>query len=279
MSRKYFSARAGKPQSDFINEKQLKSLFGEYYFKLKNEGYFQHSFGKYCVNNGYMPGSEGVTLKAKMIEVFGNRQDELDPHSSNIEIWYQDDVFDMIEFFYDYIAKPVDTNIHEWDGCGLHVLTAEKESGRKEWIETWNPILARLKPSFRLTNEGKVEFLPKSEGLKKLVDEQTPHKDPENIDSKVKRACNLFLSHNSTIEDKKESLRLLADVLEYLEKDIQKYLSNQDESNIFHIANRFGIRHHNENQQTQYNQEDYYPWIFYAYLATIDLIARLKSKG
>jgi hypothetical protein len=62
-------------------------------------------------------------------------------------------------------------------------------------------------------------------------------------------------------------------VLEYLQKDVKLYLKG-DEPDLFNIANNFGIRHHNQNQKTNYDQALWLSWMFYVYLATIHLVAR-----
>jgi len=48
----------------------------------------------------------------------------------------------------------------------------------------------------------------------------------------------------------------------------------KDESDLFNIANNFGLRHHNENQKTNYDGKLWNSWLFYFYLSTIHLILR-----
>ena len=43
-----------------------------------------------------------------------------------------------------------------------------------------------------------------------------------------------------------------------------------DEGALFQIANRFAIRHQNADQQSNY-ADAYLDWIFWWYLATVDL--------
>ena len=57
-------------------------------------------------------------------------------------------------------------------------------------------------------------------------------------------------------------------------------LTRKDESDLFELANRFGIRHHNEQQKTDYDRGIWHPWMFYYYLATIHAcVALLKRDG
>jgi hypothetical protein len=50
-----------------------------------------------------------------------------------------------------------------------------------------------------------------------------------------------------------KQLENLLDVLEFLRPAIKQHLNKKDENDIFNIAN-FGIRHHNKDQQTEYDK-------------------------
>jgi len=69
--------------------------------------------------------------------------------------------------------------------------------------------------------------------------------------------------------------------LEFLiKKSQEKILHKEDERDLFEIANRFGIRHHNIDQKTDYDKDVFLSWIFYYYLASIHACVHLlKRKG
>jgi len=276
MSREYFSERAGRTKPGPIARGSINTFFESIYNRFEKEGYFQYYFGKDCVNQGHIGGKAGMELEPMLIFQFGSAR-KLDPTSRNIRGFSADDVFDLVEFLYDNIAKPTEVTQHDWDNSGLHVIDASVEQGQADWIAEWNPILARLDPPYRLTNEGNIEVMPSSEGLKQLVDDRKLYGDTQNVDEKVKRACQLYLGRNATLDDKRNALRELADVLEFLRSEVRKNLPSKEASALFNIANNYGIRHHNARQHTDYNREAYYPWIFHSYLAVIDLLARLKG--
>jgi hypothetical protein len=79
--------------------------------------------------------------------------------------------------------------------------------------------------------------------------------------------------------DRKDAIRDLADVLEYLRPRTTKVLTRKDESDLFQIANSFGIRHHNNSQKTAYSKPIWYSWMFYYYLATIHATVRLIKEA
>jgi hypothetical protein len=248
------------------------------YRKFVSEGYFQHSFGYDCVDAGYVQGTLKISLSDQLILTFSDRGETILPTSKNIINLDTDSLFDLIEFLYDYIAKPIKFNYHSYNNCGLHVIDASIEEGRQEWRDELNKSLVLLDSQYRLTNDGKIELLPSSEGLRDLVDKYELPLNVENIDDRVKHACNLFLKHDSRLDDKRDALKNLADVLEFLRKDLKNHIPNNEVNDLFNIANNFGIRHHNDKQKTQYDQESYFTWIFYSYLSTIDLFAKLKNQ-
>ena len=75
------------------------------------------------------------------------------------------------------------------------------------------------------------------------------------------------------MDDRRNAVRELADVLEYLRPQVKDHMKD-DENDLFNIANNFGIRHHNQKQKTRYDQALWLSWIFYVYLAAIHLVVR-----
>ena len=111
-----------------------------------------------------------------------------------------------------------------------------------------------------------------------MFEADIPEKDQENITDKMNEAIIKFRRHRSTLEDRRSAVRELVDVLEFLKPEIKKTLNRKDETDLFNIANNFGIRHHNAGQQTEYDKSIWYSWMFYFYLATIHSVLRLTNK-
>jgi hypothetical protein len=78
--------------------------------------------------------------------------------------------------------------------------------------------------------------------------------------------------------ERRDAVRDLADVLEFLRPKLKVVLAKKDEAALFEIANNFGIRHHNAGQTTDYDKGIWYSWIFYFYLATIHAVIRLIER-
>jgi hypothetical protein len=117
-------------------------------------------------------------------------------------------------------------------------------------------------------------------GLELIIGAQLVPFDEANVDSKVRLAIEKWRKRHPTLQDKKEAIRLLADVFEWLKKakHLEKVLVNKDESDLFNIANNFSIRHHQPAQKGNYDLSIWYNWMFHFYLATYHVAIRLLLK-
>jgi hypothetical protein len=118
-------------------------------------------------------------------------------------------------------------------------------------------------------------------GLDELIDSSPTPYDPANIDVRIQAAIRKFRLHRSSEDDRRDAIRDLADVLEFMRPKLAAVLTKKDEKDLFIIANGFGIRHHNDKQQTDYDKNIWHTWMFYYYLstiyATIDLLKKTEE--
>ena len=113
--------------------------------------------------------------------------------------------------------------------------------------------------------------------MESLLQEQLPEYDPENVEVRVKGAIQKFRNRHSSPDDRRDAIRDLADVLEFLRPKL-KTVMTQQEKDLFNIANNYDIRHHNEKQKKDYDKPIWYSWMFYFYLSTIHTAVRLIKK-
>lgn len=206
------------------------------------------------------------------------KKENLWPLKEKLEYYSEDDLFDMIEFLHDHCSKPISGYYHQFNNCGYHYDTFNDQEGQRYFREKINYIIRDFKGGFELSEAGEILELP-DRNMAPLLEADIPSSDKENINKKIQLAVLKFRRHKSTLDDRKDALRELADVLEYLRTDIKEFLDSKDEGDIFNIANNFGIRHHNINQKTDYDKAVWYSWIFYYYLATIHVVLRMKAKN
>lgn len=275
IKRNYYSVRTGKITPDQkVNFEVLKKLFLITYNKLSSEGYFQKYFGTDCTD-GFVPGEFSEEIEAIM---FVNlRKENLYPIYKNLPNYTEDDFFDVLEFLHDHCSKGLNGHYHNWNNCGYHYEEFNDVEGQKHFRELLNPILREYKEGFEISNDGEILVLS-DDGLSNLFEADIPTKDKENISNKIGSSIIKFRRYKSTLDDRREAIRELADVLEFLKPAIKQHLNKKDENDIFNIANNFGIRHHNKDQQTEYDKAIWYSWIFYYYLATLHALLRMTNK-
>lgn len=272
----YYSVRTGKnPLAAKFDLPTLRTLFRTLFVQFEDGGYFQEALGYDCVDAGFVPGTLGHDLAGTLLLEL--RKKDLAPISSKIERYSEEDLFDMIEFLYEHSSKPKGGTYHSYSDCGWHYKTFEKEPGRLEFREKMNKVLALYGPGYELSADGEILALSE-DGLEGLFEAPLPMVDPENISSRVEAARTKFRRYRSSMDDRRDAIRDLADTLEFLRPRLRKVLMNKDESDLFNIANNFGIRHHNEAQKVQYDKAIWYSWMFYYYLATIHAAVRLIER-
>lgn len=253
--------------SDFLN------LFIRFYNDLENKGYFAEAFGYECVDNGIISGIIGDIQLEIILKI---RKNNLYPIGHNTVSQYsEDDLFDMIEFLYQCVSKPIDGIYHDYNDCGMHWETFNKIEGQSEFLIKVNNLLNLYKGKYELSHEGEIVHKPEH-GFETIFDADIPT-DNESIISRVNSSVLQYRRHRASLDDRRQAVRDLADVLELIKPDVKKHLDKKDESDLFNIANNFGIRHHNKQQKTNYDAI-WLSWMFYFYLSTIHtLLRKMKS--
>jgi hypothetical protein len=273
MTRRYYSSRTN-PQSLTLDELywKLKNL----YLLFRNKDYFKKKAG---ITEKMLP--DAILHEAAVALTF---QPFPLTNWEDLEIT-EDHVFDAIEFLYDHISKPgewVDKtsetgwNYYDYDSY-------DDEAGRTEFREKANQFLSDYKNGYELTEQGIVLALG-TDGLQRILSADIVPYDEENVDRKVRNAVTKWRNRHLALPEKREAIRELADVFEWLKKTkgLVTVLDGKDESALFDLANNFAIRHHNPNQKANYDPVIWYPWMFHFYLATYHAAIRMlirKEKG
>ncbi|MDB9437426.1 hypothetical protein PN450_11610 [Dolichospermum lemmermannii CS-548] len=276
-NRRYYSIRTGKnPDVSRYDLPILLRLFSNFYLEFLNKDYFQEDFGYYCVDHEDVPGKLGSDIEAQMFRAI--RKPELWPIQEKCKSYSEDDLFDVIEFLYDHVSKPIDGYFHSYNDCGYHYHTFDKKTGQQEFRDGINQILCEYKEGYELSDNGEILESPE-QGLENLFAASLPTHDPDNVERRVQAAILKFRRYRSSLDERRDAIRDLSDVLEFLRPQLKTVISKKDEGDLFVIANQFGIRHHNDQQKQDYDKAIWYSWIFYYYLATIHAGLRLIKKA
>jgi hypothetical protein len=274
MAKQYWSQRKGlTAKYNFSDVKiAIKTIVDDF----TNRGYFQEYYGYSCVDaeDNFSPGKAGYNIPNFIFTRIKRRLE----WPLNIEGFDVDTLFDIVELYYDTISYPVKGHYHEYMQCGHHYSSFDTAKGQEEYRKAINEILADYENGYELTNKGEIVLLL-TPGLSELTSAQIPININEEtkIKNKVEWAVKKYRDWHSTIIDRREAVRELADVLEYLKPVLQSAMLTADEKALGNIANNFSIRHNNKNQKEEYGPV-WLNWIFYLYLSTIHLCLRLRQN-
>ena len=270
MTRRYYSSRN---KTKHLTLEELYQKLKHLYLFLRDKDFFR---GKAGITSNFVPAA--IEHEAAL---------ELSFQPFPVEKWAsenitEDHIFDTLEFLYDRVSAP--KGEMEWvtDETGWSYqdyLSYADEPGQKEFRGKVNAFLLEYKSGFELTKDG-IILARGTGGLQHIMDAEIVPYDEINVDSKVRNAITKWRNRHLSLSEKKEAIRELADVFEWLKKtkNLGNVLDSKDESALFDLANNFGIRHHNPNQKTNYDRAIWYSWIFHFYLATYHAAIRLLLK-
>jgi len=265
LKRRYYSQRKGITNK--ITFPELKISVSVILKKLFQSGYYDEWFGYECVD-GNVSGKAGNDIEGYIY--LRTRRHIHWPILNEIIGLNEDSLFDMIEFFHDTVSFPEEGYEHRYNSCGWHFTSFNQEKGQQIYRDQINEILSDYSNGYYINKVGEIEIIHAPE-LSKLMENDLPSLPEEELQIKerVDLAIAQFRNRHSTFTERQSAVRELANVLEYLLPLIKKsMLTNNDERDLFNIANNFCIRHNDRNQKNNYSIE-WLSWIFHVYLATI----------
>ncbi len=276
VDKKYYLERIGKVDSSIaLTFEELKRLFGSTFERLEQEGYFVEAFGQSCIDKGFIIGTWGKDLDLAFYLKL--KKKGLWPVLKALEQYSEHDLFAVVELLYDCVSKPTYKNYHSWNDCGYHFGNFDKEAGQVEFRNQINDMLQYSSPKYELSNEGEILEVPEI-GIENVLKAALPRYEPDTVENRVRAAILKFRRYSSSSDDRKDAVKTLFDVLEYLRPQIKDVLGSKDEGDLFNIANNFSIRHHSKFQQEDYDQEVWLKWIFYTCLSTTHLLLEILTK-
>ena len=270
MAKRYYSAR--KNQKSLTLEElywKLQNLF----LLFRNRDYFKEKAG--ITETGipdYIHHEAAIALTFQPFPITKWAQ----------EIITEDHIFDALEFLYDHVSKPgkmedfVPDSGWNYSDYGSY----DSDAGRLEFRDKANSFLCDYRTGYELMKDGTILAVG-SQGLQHILDAEILPYDEANVDSKVRNAIAKWRNRHLSFAEKKEAVREMADVFEWLKKTkgLDKVFDGKDESALFDIANNFSIRHHDPKQKSNYDKNIWYAWMFHFYLATYHAAIRLLMKA
>src|SRR5437763_16844651 len=149
----YYSVRTGKhPTGTRLDLNLLRRMFVALFADFERRCYFQQGLGYECVDQGKVPGTAGDDVEAYVLRKL--KKDHVWPIHENRDLLSVNDVFDLIEFLFDHVSKPIDGQYHSFASCGWHYNTFDQEGGRAEFRPQINEILRDYRDGYELSPNG-----------------------------------------------------------------------------------------------------------------------------
>jgi hypothetical protein len=193
--------------------------------------------------------------------------------------WEPDTFYSLIEVVHDLVARPRHREWHRWDECGWHYSNFAQTPARALYRWRVDQLLARYGAglSFAVAGEDTGRLVHAAgDDRDRLVRRTLATPSPADRGA-VEHAVALFRARAAGREDKRSAVIALARILEDRRSLLKAELLNRDEGALFYIANGFDVRHRKADQRADYD-EAYLDWIFWWYLATLELTDRLQNR-
>lgn len=193
-------------------------------------------------------------------------------------------VYDLVEVAHRHVSRP---RLRD----GLTDLHRSSEAGQRLYRWRVNELLNNCGIDYRIADRGSdtgllVRVVPdlRQELLDRSVAPEGGQHEPAVVDvnqgARVRHAIAQFRRRDATRETKRDACVNLAGILEERRELIKKSgdFAKDDENALFEIANKFDLRHNRRTQHGDYS-DDFLDWIFWLYLASVELTERLLARG
>ena len=246
--------------------------------ELQQRGYLDNIASQPCIDDRGGPDPDAV-IASEIDRRAGGLQLTWPPTPWSAS-WDDDEFWELVEIVHDLVARPRHATYHDFGSCGWHYSHHSRGAGQAVYRWRVNELLTRhgvdLQLADRGEDRGRLVHVPSDERSELLQRAVSPSIAVATRES-VEHAIALFRSRNAGREDKRSACIALAAVLEERREQLKTDLLSKDEGALFQIANQFAIRHRRADQQSDYDQA-YLDWLFWWYLATVELTNRLLAR-
>ena len=257
------------------NFQMLKEAFLTAIDSLIKTGYFIEDFGafkRYSYSEEFLGGGTlGPTEEIKD-EIYqqsrSNKFWPFTPHSLNIECSCEEDIFEACELGFLYVSKPIGDDIFD------------RDKGKADYCTKVNDFLKEYgeKEGYEINTNGKVTLRLEPE-IQRMCHQDFSSPWDKEVTGETESAVSKVLDRNSNIQSWKDASIQLASVLEFLRKNGSSVLSDADEGSLRKLANKYALRHNNEDQIRNYDSLAGYQYMFRVKLAAIIyILAEVRAK-
>ncbi len=267
--RPYWPQRRGRGLSaDGTTPRDARREFARIVADFVEKGYLAEQFGEECVDGrDSLPDASAVI--ARRLGIPG-----LWPLAPTV--WDEDIFYGLIEVFHDLVSRPRLRRFHSHGGCGWHHSEFHNGPARVLYRAKINELLLEVDAGYELAAEGEDlgRLVAVTDDARRLLVRHVLNDSPPAVAARVRHAIALFRARDASLESKRSAIVAAVGILEERRGLIRDELGKPNDGDLFKIANGFDLRHRRAGQLTNYN-DAFLDWIFWWYLATIELTNKL----
>ncbi|MET9069454.1 hypothetical protein [Streptosporangium sandarakinum] len=241
--------------------------------EFEGDGYLAEAFGQECVDRDH---DEELLDPAEVIE---RRLGIPGLWPLARDHWDDDIFYGLVEVFHDLVSRPRRRWFHSYSMCGWHYAEFHTVPGRALYRWKINQMLRSVGLGYELADEGEDlgRLVAVTDDARSHLVHQVLNVSAPGVKERVEHAIALFRSRSTSREGKRSAIVALAGILEERRQLIRDDIGRPDEGALFEIANRYDLRHRRADQRGDYD-DAFLDWIFWWYLATVELTNRLIAS-
>jgi hypothetical protein len=244
---------------------------------LVEAGYFYRDVQP-CVDglspDEYASRMEEKILRTARLEVKWPLESDKDPIFKDENLFYG-----LVECLADLVARPRARRWHDYGDCGWHYSDFYLPTGLAVYAWKVNALFKRFGLDLALETQGDLRgrLVRTTDAPRQDLVERAGRSTDDSISGRVASAVDQYRKRDATAHDKRSACITLAGILENRRTLLKEKLLREDERALFQIANQFDIRHNGPGQKREYSEE-FLDWIFWWYLATVDLTETILER-
>ena len=260
---------------------ELRRRFVDLVENLRANGYLDREFPKGCVDEEFPSIVEPSAVFEQRLGVSRLWPLGRWPLAKSLKRWDDDTFYGVIEVIHDLVSRPRRRWYHadsDRGDCGWHWEEFARGPGQVLYRWRVNRLLERSHVELRLADEGEDTgrlVAVTDEARAELVSTMAQRRG--HTGDQVRHALALFRRREANEHDKRSAIVTLYGILEQRRDLLKEHLYQKDEGALFTIANEFALRHQAESQKADYDPV-FLDWVFWWYLATIELTDRLLAR-
>jgi hypothetical protein len=192
--------------------------------------------------------------------------------------WDEDTFYGLVEVFHDLVSRPRRRDYHQFGMCGWHYSEFHVVPGQTLYRWKINQMMRSAGIEYELASEGedRGRLVAVTDDARSHLVQQVLRSSTPGIKDRVDHAIALFRNRSASPESKRSAIVTLAGILEQHRQLLRDNIGKPDEGALFEIANRYDLRHRKADQRGDYDAA-FLDWIFWWYLATVELTSRMLA--